>query len=96
MLPPYDGAGGITVAQQTESIRQNQKYIFHTKDADKKVITRVWKIVDGIVDEVKRIEDKDLVTVLPLKSKEIDFEGVKIAELASVSSRMNTGWMNLT
>ena len=48
------------------------------EDGDKKVIARVWEMVDGVVDEVRRIEDKDLVTALPLKSKEIDFEGVEI------------------
>jgi hypothetical protein len=47
-------------------------------------------MVDGIVDEVRRIEDKDLVTALPLKSKEIDFEGAEIDELCSVISHMNT------
>ena len=57
---------------------------------DKKVITRVWEMVDGIVNEVKRIEDKDLVTALPLKSTEIDFECVEIVELSSVISHMNT------
>ena len=60
------------------------------EDGDKKVITRVWEMVDGIVDEVKRIEDKDLVTALPLKSTEIDFECVEIVELSSVISHMNT------
>ena len=47
-------------------------------------------MVDGIMDEVSRIEDKDLVTALPLKSKEIEFEGVEIVELCSVISHMNT------
>ena len=42
------------------------------------------------MDEVKRIEDKDLVTALPLKSEEIDFEGLEIVELSSVISHMNT------
>jgi len=43
------------------------------EDADKKLIARMWEMTDGIVDEVKRIDGKDLVADLPLKSKEIDF-----------------------
>jgi OTT_1508-like deaminase len=48
------------------------------EDGGKKVIAGVWEMVNGIVDELKRIEDKDLVAALPLTSTEIDFEDVEI------------------
>jgi hypothetical protein len=58
------------------------------EDGDKKVIQKVWDMVDGIVADVKRIEDKDLVAAAPIKSQEIDLESVEISDLQAVLSHI--------
>ena len=60
------------------------------EDGDKKVIRKVWDMVDGIVIDVKRIEDKDLVAATPSKSEEIDLESVEISDLLAVLSHINS------
>jgi hypothetical protein len=59
-------------------------------DGDKKVINEVWKMVDEIIVEVKRTENKDLVPALPLKSPEIDLEEFEIDDLRSVIKKMKS------
>jgi len=60
------------------------------EDGDKKVIRKVWDMVDGIVNDVKRIEDKDLVAATPSKSEEIDLESVEISDLLAILSHVNS------
>jgi len=60
------------------------------EDGDKKVINKVWEMVDEIITEVKWVEAKDLVAALPLQSQEIDLEAAEIDDLSSVINHMKS------
>ena len=45
-------------------------------------------MVDGIVADVKRIEDKDLVAAAPITSQETDLESVEISNLLAILSHV--------
>ena len=60
------------------------------EDGDKKVIQKVWDMVDRIIADVKRIEEKDLVAAAPIKSQEIDLESAEISDLLAVLSHVKS------
>ena len=54
------------------------------------MINKVWEMVDKIIDEVKRVEAKDLVAALPLQSQEIGLDAAEIDNLGSVINQMKS------
>jgi hypothetical protein len=60
------------------------------EEGDKKVISKIWGMMDSITSEVKRVEEKDLVPALPLKTQVDDgsFTASEIAEISKIASNL--------